>query len=227
MNHTWDGVVPLKCRPNVSILRLSAKLSWIEARDPLHRDIDTNATCGVGPGMSFANQLLKKGPGFRPVALVPCAVGGRLGTKISEWGRGTFLYNQLVTRARAAQRGGGEIQALLWYQGESDTVFLEDANSYKAKLEKFFTAFRADLGSPMLPVIQVALASGQGPYIEKVREAQLGIKLTNVICVDAKELRLQPDRLHLSTPAQVRLGEMLADAFLQIIPSPIHRNVSP
>lgn len=63
-------------------------------------------------------------------------------------------------------------------------------------------------------VLQVALASGEGPYVEKVREAQKGITLPNVIWVDAKGLPLNPDRLHLTTRAQVQLGKMLADAYL-------------
>ncbi|PWA68486.1 acetylesterase [Artemisia annua] len=53
---------------------------------------------------------------------------------------------------------------------------------------------------------RVALASGEGPYIETVIEAQLRIKLPNVMTVDAKGLQLQPDGLHLSTPAQVQVA---------------------
>lgn len=65
----------------------------------------------------------------------------------------------------------------------------------------------------------MALASGSGPYIEIVREAQLGINLPNVICVDAKGLALESDDLHLTTAAQVQLGGMLADALSQTFPS--------
>ncbi|CAL5411850.1 unnamed protein product [Camellia sinensis] len=79
-----------------------------------------------------------------------------------------------------------------------NTVNLEDAALYKGRLERFFMDLRADLQSPMLPIIQVALASGQGPYIEKVREAQLGIHLAHVKCVDARGLQLEPDHLHLA-----------------------------
>ena len=67
----------------------------------------------------------------------------------------------------------------------------------------------------------MALASGSGPFIETVREAQLGVYLLNVRTVDAKGLPLEPDGLHLTSPSQVRLGEMLADAYLQLIPSSI------
>ena len=66
----------------------------------------------------------------------------------------------------------------------------------------------------MLVVIQVALASGEGRYIDVVRNAQLEINLPNVKCVDAKGLPLGPDNLHLTTSSEVQLGLMLAHAFL-------------
>ncbi|KAL8257111.1 hypothetical protein R6Q59_029152 [Mikania micrantha] len=214
LNNTWDGVVPLQSQPNPSILRLTANLTWVEARDPLHKDIDVQATCGLGPGMSFANRVLQKDPGLGPLGLVPCAIGGPMGTKISQWGRGSLLYRQLLRRARVARRGGGSIRGVLWFQGESDTVNEVDAIMYKKRLLDLFTNLRADLGSHLLPIVHVAITSGQGPYVETVRKAQLGIKLQKVVCVDAKGLPLLQDKLHLSTPAQVRLGRMLADAFL-------------
>ncbi|KAI3767457.1 hypothetical protein L2E82_17584 [Cichorium intybus] len=183
-NNTWDGVVPLQSQPNPTIFRLTADLSWIEARDPLHKDIDVNATCGLGPGMSFANRLLQRAPGLGPLGLVPCAVGGPRGTKSAR---------------------------------ESDTVNELDARMYGRRLINLFNNLRADLGSPLLPIVQVAITSGQGPYVETVRKAQLGIKLQKTRCVDSKGLPLLPDNLHLSTRAQVRLGRMLANAFLKVL----------
>ncbi|RDX73215.1 putative carbohydrate esterase, partial [Mucuna pruriens] len=206
----WDGDVPAECRPGPSIWRLNAGLEWEEAREPLHADIDVGKTCGVGPGMAFANEVVKaSGAGF--VGLVPCAVGG---TKIEQWERGSRLYNQLVQRAIHATRDGGTIRALLWYQGESDTVREQDADAYKHKMESFIFDLRSDLSLPSLLLIQVALASGEGKFIEKVRRAQMGITLPNVKCVDAKGLRLKPDKLHLTTMSQVHLGIRLARAYL-------------
>ena len=66
----------------------------------------------------------------------------------------------------------------------------------------------------------MALASGYNNTLKQiVRAAQLGIDLPNLEMVDAKGLPLERDHLHLSTPAQVRLGKMLADAFLQFHPA--------
>lgn len=50
--------------------------------------------------------------------------------------------------------------------------------------------------------------------MEKIREAQKSIEIENVVCIDAKGLQLQEDNLHLTTEAQVQLGQMLADGYL-------------
>lgn len=47
-----------------------------------------------------------------------------------------------------------------------------------------------------------------------VRNGQLKTSLANVKCVDAAGLPLR-DRLHLNTLSQIRLGSMLAEAFLE------------
>ncbi|KAF7016080.1 unnamed protein product [Triticum aestivum] len=208
----WDGVVPPECAPDPSILRLSAALAWEEAREPLHADIDTTKTCGVGPGMAFARAILPRlePPGTAGVGLVPCAVGG---TAIREWARGEHLYEQMVRRARAATECG-EIEAVLWYQGESDAESDAETAAYQGNVERLIANIRADLGMPHLPFIQVALASGNKRNIEKVREAQLSINLLNVVTVDAIGLPLNEDNLHLTTEAQVKLGESLAQAYI-------------
>lgn len=153
----WDGNVPPECKPNPSILRLSAKLQWEEAREPLHGDIDVGKTCGIGPGLAFANEVVRiRGSGGGVVGLVPCAVGG---TRIGQWSKGSHLYNELVRRSLNSVRdGGGTIRALLWYQGESDTVREEDAVGYKHKMESFIMDLRSDLHLPSLLVIQVSLS---------------------------------------------------------------------
>ncbi|CAN4080525.1 unnamed protein product [Withania somnifera] len=215
VKNIWDGIILPECRPNPAILKLDAKLQWVEATEPLHADIDVNVTCGIGPGMPFASSLLNKTSDFGIVGLVPCAMAGN---KISEWQKGTFLYNQLVMRAKAAiVQERGVIRAMLWYQGESDTVGLSDANAYKGKMLQFFTDLRSDLSLPELLIIQVALASGGKHYTEIVRQAQLNPDIANVVTVDAKGLQLHKDNLHLTASSQVLLGHMMADAFLQTI----------
>ncbi|KAL0438891.1 UNVERIFIED_CONTAM: putative carbohydrate esterase [Sesamum latifolium] len=167
-----------------------------------------------GLGLAFANSILVKNLSIGEIGLVPCAIGG---TQIREWRRGGPLYNQLLSRAHAVLQGGGTIRAILWYQGESDTQRQEDAKLYKTRLAKFFTDIRSDLKLPELPVVQVALAAAEGPYMDDVRQAQLGIDLPNMKCIDAKGMKIGPDGLHLNTEGEVHVGQMMADAFAQFM----------
>ncbi|KAL6636479.1 hypothetical protein ACP70R_024051 [Stipagrostis hirtigluma subsp. patula] len=210
----WDGVVPPECAPSPRILRLSPALRWEEAREPLHAGIDLHNVLGVGPGMPFAHALLRSRalPPHAVLGLVPCAQGA---TPIAAWSRGTPLYARMLARARAALAAGhGNLAALLWYQGEADTIRREDAELYTGRMEQFVRDVRRDLGVPDLLVIQVGLATGQGKFIELVREAQRRVKLPNVKYVDAKGLPVAGDYTHLTTAAQVQLGKMLAKAYL-------------
>ncbi|PPR90112.1 hypothetical protein GOBAR_AA30575 [Gossypium barbadense] len=216
VNHgKWDGNIPPECKPKRSILRFTANLDWEVAREPLHVDIDIGKVCGVGPGMAFANEIIRSHRSRTGIiGLVPCAVGG---TSINKWGKGSRLYDQLVKRANEALKdGGGTIRAILWFQGESDTVNTDDAETYKGKMVMLIEDLCLDLNLPSLPFIQVVLASGEGTItnIEMVRKAQMGIKMKNVKCVDAKGLPLNADNLHLTTMSEVKLGLKLAYAFL-------------
>lgn len=65
---------------------------------------------------------------------------------------------------------------------------------------------------------QVAIGSGEGKFMDTVRRGQLGIRLPNVKCVDAKGLKLEPDNLHLTTIAQIHLAQSLAAAFVAAHP---------
>ncbi|KAL4595126.1 hypothetical protein ACB092_12G069000 [Castanea dentata] len=151
-NNTWDMKIPPESNPSPFILQLSSNKTWVVAHEPLHKDIDTTKVCGVGPGMPFAHEVLAKDPNFGVIGLVPCAIGG---TMITEWAKGTIHYKDLVERANASLRSGGKINALLWYQGESDTQNQTDANLYKERLCKFFIDIRNDLNSANLPIIQL------------------------------------------------------------------------
>lgn len=144
-NRTWDRVTPPECSPSPSILRLTSDLKWVPAAEPLHADIDTNKTCGVGPGMAFANKVVsaigKEEAGLGLLGLVPCAVGG---TRIVEWEKGMDLYESMVRRGRKAKEGGGAIKAVLWFQGESDCLTKEDAELYKPRMERLVEDLRGE-----------------------------------------------------------------------------------
>nr|GMD79482.1 probable carbohydrate esterase At4g34215 [Ipomoea batatas] len=143
----WDGVTPNECLSNPSILRLAFNKSWVLAKEPLHADIDVTKArvCGVGPGMAFANQLLKSDTAVGIISLVPCAIGG---TTLNEWlPAAKAYYNEMLIRTYAALRAsdGGQLRALLWFQGESDAMELEYKRLYWVILPQSKTDSLADV----------------------------------------------------------------------------------
>ncbi|XP_049392790.1 probable carbohydrate esterase At4g34215 [Solanum stenotomum] len=217
-NFTWDGIIPHECQPNPNnILRLSVTIKWEIAHEPLNYAVDCLHNCGVGPGMAFANAILKQEPNFGVIGLVPCS---KSGTGIHAWIRGNMPYDQLISRAKFSLKHGGTIRGLLWFHGESDTKDKYTARYYKAKVIKFIQDLRDDLNSPLLPVIVVVLRYPKKPFDRKfkfvnvVRQAQMDIDLPNVIKVDANGLPVESDGLHLTTQGQIQLGNMMAQAFL-------------
>ncbi|MCD9638927.1 hypothetical protein HAX54_023147 [Datura stramonium] len=215
-NFSWDGIVPHECQPNPdNILRLRVNTKWEIAREPLNYAVDCLQNCGIGPGMAFANAILKQDPNFGVIGLVPCS---KSGTGIHAWIPGNLPYEQLINRAKISLRDGGTIRGLLWYHGESDSKYKYSARDYKSKFIKFIRHLRADLNSPLLPVLVVVLHYPKKPFVGKfvnvVRQAQMDIDLPNVIKVDANGLPVGSDGLHLTTQGQVQLGNMMAQAFL-------------
>ena len=190
------------------VARLSADLVWVEAVEPMHQDIDSKKSCGIGPGLMFARSL----PGSEQIGLIPCAVGG---TKISEWSRSSPLYQSMISRARFA---GTKMEALLWYQGESDCAELEDAKAYLKRLQEFVQNVREDLQDSTLVIIMVAVWAENIrqtlPFAEDfVRPAILSMSQTDsrIGVVDAKGLAFLDDNIHLTTESQL----ILASALLQ------------
>nr|GLL44083.1 probable carbohydrate esterase At4g34215 [Ipomoea trifida] len=129
-------------------------------------------------------------------------------------------YNQMLVRTYGAVRAsnnGGQIRALLWYQGESEAKGKDYPSPFASNLEIFFNSLRHDFGLPALPIIQVALPSATyGSYVKDIRKFQLELKLPMLSTVDANGLQLQNDSVHLTSTAQVQLGIAMANAFLQI-----------
>lgn len=212
----WDRYIPPPCQSSPSILRLNANLVWVVANEPLHQDIDTKKICGVGLGMCFANQVLRQGSSsLGVIGLVPCAVGG---TSITQWSRGTPLYNSILERAAAAVRSGGKIEALLWYPGEFEALM--GVGSFEEDVPKFFTSIRHDLHMPQLPIIQVAIPPNLNPnftFAQAIRKIQLNIKLPFVSTVDALGLELKDDLVHMTSSAQVTLGIKMALNFYNML----------
>ena len=143
--------------PHPRVLTLNADDEWVIAIDPLHSDKPKVA--GVGPGLAFAKEIADRNPHIR-VGLVPTAVGG---SAIASWAAGgyheqtgAYPWDDAVRRVRVATEAG-EIKAILWHQGESDSR-PERAPMYENKLHDLIRRFRDLANDDRLPFIVGQLA---------------------------------------------------------------------
>lgn len=199
---------------NPRVLAVNAEGKWLVARDPIHAK-DSRIEPGVGPGISFALEMLKAAPD-KTLGLVPCAVGG---SPLRRWVKGGDLYERALVKARAAAKDG-VIRGVLWHQGESDTEDQKNAESYEARLTAMFKELRADLGSPNLPIVVgqlgdfLALQPAKHPHFETVRAAIARIPsvLPHSGYAGSAGLGHKGDKLHFSTIAEKEFGVRFARA---------------
>jgi hypothetical protein len=208
------GSTPQEANPH--ILALNADGQWVVARDPLHPK-EGRTEPGVGPGMSFAQEMLKADPNIT-IGLVPCAVGG---TPLRRWVKGADLYKKAVARAEIAAKSG-TLKGVLWHQGESDSDKKEYADSYQTRLTQMFTHLRQDLGQPDLPIVVGQIGTfvnpDKHPYVDAVRSAirQMPSALPHVAYADSDGLGDKGDSLHFTAEAQTELGARYAKAMQEL-----------
>jgi len=205
---------------NPQILALNTNGQWIVAHDPLHPR-NGRIDPGVGPGMSFAAEMLKADPTVT-IGLVPCAVGG---TPLRRWVKGGDLYENAVARAKIAAQAG-VIEGVLWHQGEADTEKQENAETYGKRLTQMFKDLRQDLGMPDLPIVvgQLGefLSPKKYPYVDTVRATIRNVPsmVPNAGYADSAGLTDKGDKLHFTVGAQREFGTRYARAMLELQKKP-------
>lgn len=223
-NMAGRGTVDAQSRTiSESILMLDKTNNWVLAKDPLHSD---RASAGVGPGISFAQTMLKDKPNVQ-IGLVPCAWGG---SPIKVWQPGVqyfdnFPYDEAVARAKIAMQKG-VLKGILWHQGESDN----DPKKLEAYLEKLKTLvanLRRDLNNPNLPFV-----AGEIGYFNKVNYVNeiinmLSATVANTAVVSAKDLTDRGDQLHFDTPSARELGKRYAAAMQKLQQKPVEETRNP
>lgn len=166
------------------------------------------------PWISFGRRLL--GEQGHPIGLIPTAMGG---SPLRRWDPGADLYNNMLDMVRKA---GGRVRGIVWYQGESDAN-PQGSKDYLERFSRFVAGIRRDLDDPQLPIVTGQLGrytnAGQDPQKHRswsaVREAQrqAARQLQQVALVTGIDLPLC-DEIHLSSAANVLLGQRFAEAVL-------------
>lgn len=128
---------------------------WSELRDPMPlatnwslAEFGSQAEPGGSPWPAFADSLsqdLKV-----PVAVVSVAYGG---TSVLQWQKGNAkaLYPRLMQATTAVS--GCSFRAILWHQGESDSLEATSAATYTARINSLIQNFKADSGCAAQPWI--------------------------------------------------------------------------
>ena len=192
--------------------------SWELATDPLHSDLGGGEGARVGPGMAFAKALVAEDDSIT-VGLVPLAQGA---TTITEWSRGSALYQATINAARVAQRRG-VISGILWHQGEHDGIFRFDAVAYDERLKQLQDDLRKDLGIVELPFISGGLVPSigdndvhrYGPQVDMRLSANPDISYLTAY-VPTYDLNDIGDNLHFDVPSQRILGRRYAEEYLYL-----------
>ena len=194
------------------VLYLDNSGRWLVAKEPMHA-----GGSGIGPGISFAVEMLKANPNAT-IGLIPTAVGG---TPLSRWVKGGDLYEQAVSRAKIAMEYG-TLKGVLWHQGESDTNDKDLAASYETRLSGMFSALRQDLKSPTLPIVVGQLGEfltpNGYPFVVQVRTAiaHIPADVPNAGFADSKGLGNKGDNLHFSADAQEEFGRRFAASMITL-----------
>ncbi len=203
---------------------------WAVARDPVHDlslaidrvHTDLNGgqrpgrspTHGTGPGVAFG-QAMARLTGV-PQGLLACAHGG---TSMQQWSPaarklgGRSLYGAMLRRFH---KNGGRVAGVVWYQGCSDAT-PEAAPLYTRRMKALVKAMRRDLGDARLPFAAVQIAGVFVPWDRacwnSIQDQQRRLPEAIARCVVAPAIDLDyADLIHLSGPAQARLGRRLAQA---------------
>ena len=200
-------VLPEYLKGNNRVLELNDKMEWVKNVAPYGR--------GYGPGEAFALHYAKLHPDVT-VGLIHAARGGRSMRELSKGGRDNTdrapNYDNLIKKIKFAQEQG-EVKAMLWHQGESDT----GNRNYIAELKKLVTDVRTDIGVADLPLFVGEL----GQYVNwtegfnrMIQDVESQIERCKLI--SSKGLRDRGDELHFSGYSVEIFGCRYLDAYLKM-----------
>ena len=195
---------------NPRILCLSRDGQWEIAKNPLHFDKDV---AGVGPGFSFAKEMLKKDSSI-VIGLIPCAAGG---SSIDNWLYDkyweqtlSYPWNQALIRTKLALTEG-VLKGILWHQGESDAGG-DKLKAYPEKLVLLVEKFRKVFHQPALPFVagELPVFNRSAPaFNAMLNETAKQLKFFAVVSGD--DLTANPDGIHIDAASQRIFGKRYAE----------------
>lgn len=199
------------------------KYSWVPAKQPIHCRLESDRYCLAGPFAKAHRALYPR----IAVGLIPMGWGG---AAITDMNKGTPLYQEMIDKVLWAKKQG-KLKALLWHQGESDTVSEEAADQYATRLIQLIEDIRSDLNEPGLKVIIGNLAEFYGTgvdhsapqrvkQINKVKDSlrHVSEKLSHVGFVESKGLRsIDHHQVHFDRESYIIFGKRYLDVYWNMV----------
>ncbi|MFW6146043.1 MAG: sialate O-acetylesterase [Planctomycetota bacterium] len=202
--------------------------------DGAYRELAWRET--FGPEVGFAHAVARR-MGDEPIVLCKVAVGGA--NLQYDWNadgvshgdedtyRGPFYPRLIAAMAEVVSSLAGEPfgwGALLWMQGERDSVFESMARLYEANLAGFVAAVRRDTGRADLPALIAQVAPrryelDEGRFFHAYRrlvwdaQRRYADRDPHAVYIETLDLP-QHDNLHFDTAGQFLLGRRFAQAYL-------------
>lgn len=146
-------------------------------------------------------------------------VNAKGSSSVEMWAKGnnkTHFYDDAIRRCKEASKYG-EIKAILWHQGESNS---KKALNYMNKLKKLASDFRKDLGNENIPFIAGEIgqwhqyASVFNPIINTISE---NIPLSDCVSSKGAERRSTLQDPHFSRDGELLLGKRYAEKVKKMI----------
>jgi hypothetical protein len=201
---------------NPRILRQNRAGDWEIAKDPLHLDYPglNPHLCGVGPGHTFAREMLADAGKDVVIGLVPCAVGS---STIDVWQAGVFFermrchpYDFMLLRVKLAMKDG-TLKGVLWFQGGNDSSHPE---GYKEKFLRFVPTLRSDLRAGDVPFLAAELPPysswpGSKVITRVFHEVKADLPAYDVI--SSEGVRPLADGVHFDAASARELGRRYAE----------------
>ena len=164
--------------------------------------------------LSFA-KYLKRELGC-PIGLIQASQGGSALAAWNPFEEGA-LYRNMIEQINEC---GGSVRAVIWYQGCSDTVNEQRADTYFERFSKMRERLCADLGEEDIPIaaFQISycneeLQNDRNWAVVREQIRRLGRELKNVYAMPASDVVFS-DHIHVSALSNLRLGERAAKVLL-------------
>lgn len=166
------------------------------------RDTEANeknyAVIGQSNAYYMANTPVLKNTLSTPetrVNIINCShPGQKVKMFTASWLETTYFGNCLH------QIGNRKLDGIIFWQGESDTKLIFDANRWPIIARGILVSLRVETDSGNIPIVMIALnnlSHPLGPYWKDIRGYQISMVAPNLHKLDSSNYQFRPDNVHL------------------------------